>query len=134
MEADLVKDLIIAILGAVVGSVLVYFVSTGLQWTSKSRDVRRAQRDAEEADWRSGDPVKRQKLFNAYLFSVLKLFIIGSILIGVATAASTIEPYKPNEIGQLDYINFVADGIGVCFYVATLATILRFTRLVRQHP
>jgi hypothetical protein len=107
--------------------------SAGLQWTARSRSGRRAQREAEEADWRSGDPTKRQKLFNVYLFSVLKYFIIGSILIGVATAASDLEPTRPNEISNLDYLNFVADGIGVCFYGATLATILRFTRLMRQY-
>jgi hypothetical protein len=131
---DVVRDLTIAVLGAIIGSVLIFFVSAGAQWTARSRGVRKAQRETEEADWRSGDPAKRQTLFNAYLFAVLRSFIIGSILIAVATAASDLEPSPyPGEVGNLDYLNFVADGIGVCFYVVTLATIVRFTTLMKQH-
>ena len=82
-------------------------------------------------DWKSGDAVKRQRIFNAYLFSVLKFFIIGNILIGVATAFSDLEPNEPG-ISNFDYITALMDAVGVVFYVATLGEILRFTKLIRS--
>jgi len=126
-----VRDLVIAVAGALIGAVLLYLFSIGFQWTAKSRGIRRRQRDSDIVDWKSGDAVKRQRIFNAYLFSVLKFFIIGNILIGVATAFSDLEPNEPG-ISNFDYITALMDAVGVVFYVATLGEILRFTKLIRS--
>lgn len=126
------RDLVIAVAGAVIGAVLVYLFSAGFRWTADSRRSRRQQRESDIADWKSGDASKRQKIFNMYLFSVLRLFIIGSILTGVATAVSDLEPNEPG-LNAVDFITATMDAIGVVFYAATLGEILQFTRLARHH-
>jgi hypothetical protein len=125
------RDLIIAITGAVIGAAVVYLFSIGFQWGAKARESRRQQRVSDIADWKSGDAAKRQTIFNAYLFSVLKLFIIGSILTGVASEVSYLEPNDPG-INNLDYVVSLVHFIGVLFYAATLGEILQFTKLVRK--
>jgi hypothetical protein len=99
---------------------------------TRARGARRQQRKRDIADWESGDPFKRQRIFNAYLFSVLKFFIIGSILVGVTTVMSDLEPNRPG-LNNFDYLDGTIDAIAVIFYVATLSEILQFTKLVRQH-
>jgi hypothetical protein len=128
------RDLIIAVAGAVIGAALLAVFSAGFRWNAGARAARRQQRDLDAADWRSGDPVKRQRIFNTYLFSVLKFFIIGSILIGVANALADIEPTSHPVLTALDYIMAVMDALAVVFYLATLGEILQFTKLVRRHP
>jgi hypothetical protein len=133
IEGFAVRDLVVAVVGGIIVTALNFFYSVGFQWTTRSRQVRRQQRDAEIADWKSGDTVKRQRLFNIYLFSVLKLFIIGNILTGIATALSDLEPNEPG-INNFDFILTAVDAIGVLFYFATFAKILQFTKLLRTHP
>jgi hypothetical protein len=125
------RDLIIAIAGAVLGAAVVYLFSVGFQWTAKAREIRRQQRATDIADWKSGDAAKRQSIFNTYLFSVLKLFIIGSILTGVASEVSYLEPNEPG-LNNLDYVISLVHFTGVLFYAATLGEILQFTKLVRK--
>jgi hypothetical protein len=125
------RDLIIAIVGAVIGAAVVYLFSIGFQWTAKAREIRRQQRTSDIADWKSGDAAKRQRIFNVYLFSVLRYFIIGSIITGVASAVSDLEPNEPG-INNLDYVISLVDFIGVLFYAATLGKILQLTNLVAK--
>jgi hypothetical protein len=125
---------LIAIVGGLISAALIYAGSRGIRWTTQSRESKRAQRGAEEADWRSGDPAKRQRVFIAYLISMLKSFMIGNILLAVAKAGFDLEPTpQPGPAEILDYLNSVADGIGACFYVATLVIILRFAKLMKQY-
>lgn len=124
------RDLIIAVAGAVLGAAVVYLFSIGFQWTAKAREIRRQQRANDIMDWKGGDAVKRQRIFNAYLFSVLKYFIVGSILIGLATGASQLEPNEPG-LQNLDYVISLVHFAGVMFYAATLGEILQFTKLMR---
>jgi hypothetical protein len=130
---SLTRDLIIAVVGALVGALLVYLFSAGFQWTTKSRQAGRLQRSVDIADWQSGDQAKRQRVFGSYLFAVLKFFIIGSIIIGITTTVSDIEPNEPGT-NNIDYINAVLDAIAVLFYAATLGKILQFTKLTRENP
>jgi hypothetical protein len=124
-----IRDLIIAAAGAVVGAVLINVLS---QWTTRSRETRRQRTERELAEWQSADPLKRQRLFNAYLFSVLKFFIIGSILTVIGNVMSDLEPNQPG-LSNFNYIDAVIDGAAALFYFATLVEILDFTKLVRQH-
>jgi hypothetical protein len=137
MEGNLlgdIRELLIAVVGGLISAALIYAGSRGIRWTTKSRESRRQQRDAEEADWRSGDLAKRQQVFITYLISMLKSFMIGSVLLAVAKAGSDLEPTpQPGPADILDYLNSVADGIGACFYVAALVTILRFGKLMKQY-
>lgn len=129
----LTRDLIIAVVGALIGALLVYLISVGFQWTAKSRAASRQQRNIDIADWKGGDQAKRQKVFSSYLFAVLKFFIIGSIVIGITTTVSDLEPNQPGT-NSLDYINAGLDFVAVLFYAATLGKILQFTKLLRENP
>jgi hypothetical protein len=127
------RDLIIAVAGALIGAALLSVSSASFEWTARSRAASGQQRELDILDWQSGDPVKRQRIFNTYLFSVLKFFIIASMLTCLTTAMSDLEPNEPG-LNNFDYIDAVIDGIAVIFYLATLVEIFRFTRLARQHP
>lgn len=127
-----VRDLVIAIAGAVIGAALVYLSSMGFRWTTKARAITAQRRNADIVDWNSGDFAKRQRVFNAYLFSVLRLFIIGNILIGIASVVSYLEP---NILGitALDYVAAAISALGVVYFALTLGEILRFMNLVRSN-
>jgi hypothetical protein len=119
------RDLMVGVAGSVIGAVLISLFSfTRATW--------RVARDREVSDWKSGDQLKRQRIFNFYLFSVLKYFIIGSILIGVASAISDLDSTtKFDPLTNLDYLIATLDGAGVLFYLATFSRILRFTKLLK---
>jgi hypothetical protein len=133
MDMDaIIRDLIIAVAGAIIWSVLQNVFSVGSRWMMGNREARRQLREQEMMEWRSGDALKRQRIYNSYLFSVLKFFIIASILIGITTVMSDLEPNQPG-LNNFDYVDAVMDGVAVVFYLVTLTEILQFTRLVRQH-
>jgi hypothetical protein len=127
------KELIVGIEGSLIGAAIVYLFSVGFQWTQKSREARQKVREKEIADWKSGSAVKRQTITNLYLFSVLKFFMIGSILMGVASAVGDLEPNLPGP-GLLseDYVQEVLDIVATIFYLATFAKIIQFTKLLRM--
>lgn len=124
------RDLVIAIAGAVIGAALVYLSSVGFQWTAKARLSASKRRAADLEDWNSGDFVKRQRVFNVYLFAVLRLFIIANILIGIALVISYLQPNDPGT-QRLDYVDSALCAFGVVYYCLTLGEILRFIKLTR---
>jgi hypothetical protein len=134
MDSGWSRDLVIAVAGALIGSVLMYLFSVGFRWTSETRKIAQEQRERDLADWTSGDPVRQQRVFNVHLFSVLKFFIIGSILIGTADVISYTEPNGLKGLYVYDYIAIVLSALGVAFFIATLAEILQFTQLLRSKP
>lgn len=124
------RDLAIAVAGALIGSVLLYLFSIGFRWTANARKSTKQQRESDLADWNSGDFVKRQRVFNAHLFSVLKFFIIGNVLIGLADIVSYLTPNDPGH-NPFDFLAVAFTALGVAFFIATLGEILQFTKLVR---
>lgn len=122
----------IAVAGALIGSMLLYLFQIGFRWSANARKSTKQQKESDLADWKSGDPVKQQRVFNVYLFSVLKFFIIGSILIGAADCISYTEPNGLKGLYIYDYAAIVLTALGVGFFIATLAEILQFTKLVRS--
>jgi len=133
MDDGVVRELFIGVAGGVITAALIALYTVGFQWTAKSREVARQRRESDIADWKGGDAAKRQRVFNVYLFDVLKLFIMGNIIIGVTNAVQDLEPNMPG-LNNFDYIAAGLDAVGVLFYVATFGKILQFTKLVRQHP
>jgi len=128
------KELVIGIVGSLIGAAIVYLFSVGFEWTRKSREARQRIRAKELADWKSGSAVKRQTITNLYLFSVLKFFMIGSILMGVASAVADLEPNLPGPgLLSQDYVQEVLDIVSTIFYLATFAKIIQFTKLLRMH-
>lgn len=129
---SLTKDLAVAIVGAVIGAALVYLFSIGFRVTKESGEVRRAMRAKENDEWQSGDALKRQRIFNSYLFSVLRYFIVGNILIALATTMGDLD-VRPQSapLTILDYVYATFDMAGVLFYLVTFSQILRFTKLLR---
>jgi hypothetical protein len=126
-----VRDLIIAVAGSLIWAVLSAGSTFGVRLTKSSREYWRARRDKEKADWKSGDLIKRQRIFNGYLFTVLKYFMIGSISIAVSTAIGDLEVTdKTAPLSTIDYINLLFDGMGIVFYLITLSRIVVFTRLL----
>jgi hypothetical protein len=113
MDSGWSRDLVIAVAGALIGSMIMYLFSVGFRWTSKARKIAQEQRESDLADWKSGDPVKQQRVFGVYLFSVLKFFIIGSILIGTAEVISYTEPNGLKGLYIYDYIAVVLSALGV---------------------
>jgi hypothetical protein len=134
MDQDWPKDLAIAVAGALIGSMLLYLFQVGFQWSANARKSTKQRRESDLADWKSGDPAKQQRVFNVYLFSVLKSFIIGNILIGTADFISYTEPNGLKGLYVYDYAAIVLTALGVGFFIATLAEILQFTKLVRSKP
>jgi hypothetical protein len=131
---SLARDLAIGIAGAVIGAVLLNFFSFGFRWGKESRAARQRHRDEEIADWKSGDAAKRQKIFNHYLFAVLRVFMLGNVLIGVGNVIGDLNAGKPETLGGLDYFIAMIDVVGVVFYIATFAKIMQFTALLKRHP
>ena len=128
------RDLVVGVVGSLIGAVLISLFSFGFQLTKLSREKRRKLRGQEIEDWRSADLAKRQRIFNSYLFAVLKFFIIGSILIGVANAIGDLNVAdKTSPLGTLDYMAELFDATGVLFYLATFSQILQFTPLLKRH-
>jgi hypothetical protein len=128
------KELMIGIVGSVIGAVVIYLFSFGFRWTKKSQEIRLKIRKQELADWKSGSAIKRQRISNSYLFSVLKFFVMGSILIGVSnTVADSITNNMTNLQSQ-NYVQVILDTMGVIFYLATFAKIIQFTKLLQMHP
>lgn len=124
-------DLLIATAGAVIGAVLLSVFQSGLaRWGEERRKIRAV----ELLDWKSGDAAKRQRIFNRYLFRILTLFILGNVLIGLASPLADLELPSERALTSVDYIVAVMDAAGAVFYIVTLATILQFTSLVKQHP
>jgi hypothetical protein len=128
-----VMELMIGIAGSVIGAVLIYLFSFGFRWTKDSRELRLKIRKKELADWKSGSAVKRQTISNSYLFSVLKFFVIGSILTAIANSINDLEPSYLANSNSPDYIQGVLDTVAAIFYLATFAKIIQFTRLLRIH-
>jgi hypothetical protein len=126
----LTRDLVIATAGAVIGAALVYYSSVGFQLTTKARKAAQQRRRIDIEDWKSGDFSKRQRVFNVYLFSVLRLFIIGTILIQVGSVVGDLEPNE-RGIQSLDYVTATIDAFAVICFALTLGEILRFIKLVR---
>jgi hypothetical protein len=132
---SIARDLAIAIAGAIIGSLLIFVFSFGFRWTKQSRESRRRERESERKDWLSNDPSKRQRITNAYLFSVLKFFVMGSILIGVSSAISDLVPNDcKSGLESTDYIMEGFDIAAVISYLATFSKIWQYMRLLRQHP
>jgi hypothetical protein len=130
----LTRDLVVGIAGSVIGAAVVAIFSFGLRFTKASRESWRQFAEKETLDWRSGDSAKRQHISNSYLFSVLKFFIIGSILTGVSSSIGDLSVVdKTVPLGATDYISASLDIGGVVFYLATFAKILRFTRLLSSY-
>lgn len=127
------RDLAIGIVGSLIGAVLTFLFSLGFRITRLSRERQIKLRDQEFIDWKSGDLLKRQVIFNKYIFSVLKFFIAGSIIIGVTNAAGDLHNVTPGTPLQIsDYIFFVLDTVAVLFYLVTFSQILQFTRLLKE--
>ena len=130
----LTRDLFVGIAGSVIGAAVIASFSFGLKLTKASRESWRQRAEKETLDWRSGDSAKRQHISNSYLFSVLKFFIIGSILTGVSSSISDlIVVDRTAPLGIVDYINATFDICGVIFYLAILSKILIFTRLLSYY-
>lgn len=129
------RELLTGIAGAIIGPALIYLFSFGFKWTRQSREERQKLKATEIADWKSGDAVKRQRIFNLHLFSVLKFFIVGSTLIAVSSTISDFNAGGPNpkELGVLDYLAGALDTTGAIFYLATFAQILQFMKLLKAH-
>lgn len=128
------RDFAVGISSALIGALIVSLLSLGFRWTRESGATRRKLREAEKEDWKSGDPIKRQRIFNTYLFAVLKFFILAEIVSAIASPAVDLEPGGLRSLTNTDYAAAVLDAISALFYIATLAKVLQFTRLLRQHP
>lgn len=127
------RELATGVAGSLIGALLVFLFSLSLKITTSSRERQKKLKEQEIIDWKSGDLLKRQIIFNKYIFSVLKFFVIGSILIGVTNAAGDLYAVpRDAPLRFTDYMFFVLDTIAVVFYFATFAQILEFTRLLRE--
>ena len=127
--SDWIRDVGIATIGAIIGAALIYVVQTGILFTQKSRAVAQAARKQEEKDWRAKDLLVRHTISNAYLFSILKLFMIGNMFWVASSIVSDMA--GKDEPPQLDYARTALDLIGLIFFLATFAKILSFTKLQR---
>ena len=126
------KELIIGILGSLIGASIIYLASFGFQWTKESRKFRQKLREKELTDWKSGSAIKRQRISNSYLFSVVKYFLMGSILIAMSNVVYDLEPSYMAESKSPDYIQGTLDTLAVIFYLVTFAKIIQFTKLLRM--
>jgi hypothetical protein len=127
------RDLVVGITGSIIGAVVIALFSFGLRLTKTSRESWRQFSEKEMSDWKSGDSAKQQHISNSYLFSVLKFFIIGSILTGVSSSIGDLTVVdRAAPLGAVDYVNAILDIGGVIFYLATFARILRFAKLLNS--
>ena len=124
-----VGDLIIATTGAVVGAALVYVFAYGVKFTQAARAIATVARKQEQSNWRAKDPALRQRITNSYLFSILKLFMIGNMFWVGSSLVSDLAGME--EARQFDYIMAAFDMTGMIFFFATLAKMLRFTKLLK---
>lgn len=134
LTGGLGRELAVGISSAIAGALLLSLFSLGFRWTQATQEVRKKLRDTEIQDWKSGDALKRQRIFNGYLFAVLKFFILANIVTAIGSPAADLEPGGLRSLTNTDYALAVIDSIAAVFYIAALAKILQFTRLLRQHP
>lgn len=134
LTSGLARDFAVAISSALIGALIVSLLSLGHRWTRETGAVRQKRRGTEKEDWKSGDPIKRQRIFNRYLFEVLKFFILAEVVSAIATPAIDLEPGGLRSLTNTDYAAAGLDAISALFYIASLAKILQFTRLLREHP
>lgn len=127
------RDLFIGTVGSVIGALIVYFSSYGINLTKAAR-LRHAEKvELEKSLWQTRKIQVRMEITNNYLFEILKAFLIGNIL--------TLTPsFVYYVFHQLDgfagwrFINSVPVAltvIGFIFYFVALGKALRYLRIRR---
>ncbi len=124
-------EIIIGVVGSVVGAFLVYVGSYGLKLTSTARKRLREERLAEQQTWSEGDPSVRQNITNYYLFTVLKHLFLANLF----WVAGEIGSYQlSTQLDSATIYNYLNTGFGalsLIFFYLGLGTTLRFIKLTR---
>jgi uncharacterized membrane protein YdjX (TVP38/TMEM64 family) len=128
------RDLLIGIIGSVIGALIVYFSSYGLNLTKAAR-LRHAQRvEQEKLLWRTRKIQVRMEITNNYLFEILKAFLIASILTLVPSLIlygvfSQLDEFAARRL--IYGVATVFTVIGLIYYFIALGKALRYLRIRR---
>jgi hypothetical protein len=126
------REIIIAVIGSLVGALIVYLGQSGLQLTKKGRERAEVDRRKEIDVWKSKKLGILQGITNYYLFSILRYLFLGNLLWLVPEFV--LEPVQ--MLGKIYHVYDVhvvvvilsRGGALLCFYLG-LGRILRYLRL-----
>ncbi len=79
MIGDNLRDIIIGVIGSLIGAAFVFFASRGWKFTSDLREKAKLELMQEKSEWNNGGQIGQQRITNKYLFEILKFILFGSL-------------------------------------------------------
>jgi hypothetical protein len=73
------RDLIIGVIGAVIGAWIVSAGASGVRFLTESRKVRREKAEAQASHWRKADAATQSRITGQYIFAVLSHFLLANL-------------------------------------------------------
>jgi uncharacterized membrane protein YdjX (TVP38/TMEM64 family) len=128
------RDLLIGVIGSVIGALIVYFSSYGLNLTKAARLKYAEKIEKEKSLWRTRKIQVRMEITNNYLFEILKTFLIGSVLTLAPSLLFYIVSIQSSDFEITRYLYGIAavfNVVGLVYYFAALGKALRYLRIRR---
>jgi hypothetical protein len=125
--------LVVVGVGSSLATVLLIFIGNrGLNLTRASRTQAKEKRRAEEEQWRTGKQAEKQEITNRYLFTILRLFFLGSLFVSSPALLSPTYYLYPSRLIAAGVSLFSAclGAVGLAFYFLALGYTFRYKRLL----
>jgi predicted RND superfamily exporter protein len=123
---------VVGVVSSLATALLILIGNTGLNLTRASRAQAREQRRAEEAQWRTGKQAEKQKITNRYLFTILRLFFLGSLFASTPILLSPTYFLFPSRLTAVGVALFSAclGAVGLTFYCLAVGHTFRYKKLL----
>ncbi len=120
------------VVSSLITALLIFIGNRGFNLTRASRARAKEKRCAEEERWRSGQQAEKQEITNRYLFTILRLFLLGSLFASSPALLSPTYFLYPSRLvtAGVSFVSACLGAIGLVFYFLAVGYTFRYKKLL----
>jgi hypothetical protein len=123
---------VVGVVSSLATTLLIFIGNRGFNLTRASRAQAKEKRRTEEQQWRTGKQAEKQEITNRYLFTILRLFFLGSLF--ASSPALLLPTYflYPSRltVAGVSLISACLGAVGLAFYFLAVGYTFRYKKLL----
>ncbi|MCG8073241.1 MAG: hypothetical protein N0C86_14805 [Candidatus Thiodiazotropha taylori] len=124
---EITRDLLIGVIGSVIGAALVFLGSVGWRFSKKAKKQLEQEKLEEERLWLSSDFQAKQSITNQYLFEILKYLLLGNICLTLPALSWFVLEFALGA--AMNFLSFGTSSAALVFYYVGVGRVLRYMKL-----
>jgi hypothetical protein len=123
---------VVGVVSSLATTLLILIGSRGFYLTRASRTQAKEKRWAEEQQWRIGNQAVKQEITNRYLFTILRLFILGSLFASCPALLLPVYFLYPSRltVAGISLVATCLGAVGLAFYFLAVGYTFRYKKLL----